>query len=89
MASFMKSKPKPKSKTKRPVKTGPVVSRCRYCRERGAYIDYKDVASLQKMMSSQAKLQSRKRTGNCAFHQRKFQQAAKRARHMALVSYVA
>ena len=82
------ARPKSKSKTKKPLR--PVLpSRCRFCREKIFYIDYKDAATLQRMVSSQAKMLSRKRTGNCAFHQRQAQLAIKRARFMALLPYVA
>ena len=83
--------PAPKSakpKSKKPLRPA-LPSRCRFCREKIFYIDYKDAATLQRMVSSQAKMLSRKRTGNCAFHQRQAQQAIKRARFMALLSYVA
>ena len=79
---------KPKGKPKRALKPS-TASRCRFCRERGAVLDYKEIATLQRMVSAQAKILSRKRTGNCAFHQRRLQQSIKRARYMALLAYVA
>ena len=81
-------KSKAKAKAKRALRPVPV-NRCRFCKELGARIDYKDVATLQRMVSSQAKILSRKRTGNCAFHQRQTQVAVKRARFMAMLGYVA
>jgi len=51
-------------------------------------VDYKDVRTLQKLCTSQGKLFSRKRSGNCAKHQRQFRRAAKRARFLALLPYV-
>ena len=51
-------------------------------------VDYKDVRTLQKLCTSQGKLFSRKRSGNCAKHQRQFRQAAKRARFLALLPYI-
>ncbi len=86
--AFTRPAAKPKAKAKKSFRPA-APARCRFCRERGALIDYKDVATLQRMVSSQSKLLSRKRTGNCAFHQRQFQRAVKRARYMALLSYVA
>jgi ribosomal protein S18 len=50
--------------------------------------DYKDIRTLQKLCTSQGKLFSRKRSGNCAKHQRQFRQAAKRARFLALLPYI-
>jgi small subunit ribosomal protein S18 len=53
------------------------------------YIDYKDTESLRKMISGNGKIQSRKRTGATAMEQRMISRAVKRARHMALLPYVA
>ena len=63
-------------------------SRCRFCREKIDEIDYKDVQTLLKLCTAQQKLFSRKRSGNCAKHQRKAKQAIKRARYLALMPYV-
>lgn len=63
-------------------------ARCRYCREQAESIDYKDLQSLQKLTTGQGKLFSRKRSGNCARHQRQAKQALKRARFMALMPYI-
>lgn len=63
-------------------------NRCRFCRARKRKIDYKDIGDLQKLCTSQAKLFSRKRSGNCARHQRQAKQAVKRARFLGLLSYV-
>ena len=62
-------------------------SRCRFCREGVNYIDYKDLATLQKLSTSQGKIFSRKRSGNCAKHQRMVKLAIKRARFMAFLPY--
>ena len=51
-------------------------------------IDYKDVATLQRLVSAQGKLFSRKRTGLDAECQRRVALALKRARFMALLPYV-
>lgn len=53
------------------------------------YIDYKDTESLKKMLSPNGKILSRRRTGATAMEQRMIAQAIKRARHMALLPYVA
>jgi len=63
-------------------------NRCRFCREKIDEVDYKDVNTLMKLCTGQGKLYSRKRSGNCAFHQRSAKTAIKRARYMALVPYV-
>jgi small subunit ribosomal protein S18 len=51
-------------------------------------VDYKDVAGLKKMCTSQGKVFSRKRSGNCAAFQRAVKDAVKRARFMSLLPYV-
>ena len=63
-------------------------SRCRFCREGIKTIDYKDIHLLQKLTTSQGKLFSRKRSGNCAKCQRNARNAIKRARYLALMPYV-
>ena len=62
--------------------------KCRYCREKGKEIDYKDVAVMSKLVTQHGKLFSRKRSGNCAGCQRKVKKAVKYARFMALLPYV-
>lgn len=61
--------------------------KCRFCREKVRAIDYKDLASLQKMVTSQGKQFSRKRSGNCAKHQRAAIAALKRARFIGLMPF--
>ena len=62
-------------------------SKCRFCREKVTEIDYKDIPALQKLTTQQGKLFSRKRSGNCARHQRSSRRAVKLARFMALMPY--
>lgn len=64
-------------------------AKCRYCREKTKEVDYKDLGSLSKLVSQQGKMFSRKRSGNCAYHQRSYKRAMKRARFLALMPYVA
>ena len=52
------------------------------------YIDYKDTESLKKMISGNGKILSRKRTGATAMEQRMIARAVKRARFLALLTYV-
>lgn len=61
-------------------------TKCRFCRSRVEYVDYKDMHFLQKLVGSQGKLLSKKRSGNCTKHQRSVKIALKRARHMALLA---
>ena len=63
-------------------------AKCRFCREKVTYIDYKDVQTLQKLTTTRGKMLSRKRSGNCAKHQRAAARALKRARFLALMPYV-
>ena len=62
--------------------------RCRFTRARVEDIDYKDIPTLQKMVSQQGKMYGRKRTGTHARFQRKLQRAIKRARFLALLPYM-
>ncbi|MBR1478776.1 MAG: 30S ribosomal protein S18 [Lachnospiraceae bacterium] len=52
-------------------------------------IDYKDAAKLKKFVSERGKILPRRITGNCAKHQRALTVAIKRARHMAIMPYIA
>lgn len=52
-------------------------------------IDYKDVNKLKRYVSERGKILPRRITGNCAKHQRALTVAIKRARHLALMPYVA
>ena len=62
---------------------------CVFCAEKATSIDYKDVARLRKFVSERGKILPRRITGNCAKHQRLLTTAVKRARHVALMAYVA
>ena len=53
------------------------------------YIDYKDTNFLLKFVNEQGKILPRRLTGNSAKFQRKVAQAIKKARHLALLPYVA
>ena len=63
-------------------------NKCRFTRARVREIDYKDIPTLQKMVSAQGKLYGRKRTGTQARFQRKVRVAVKRARFLALLPYM-
>lgn len=62
-------------------------NKCKFCRDGIREIDYKEVNLLSKLCSPQGKIQSRRRTGNCAAHQRQATRAIKRARFIALLPY--
>lgn len=61
---------------------------CYFCVNNVQDIDYKNVNLLRRFISSYSKIVSRKRSGVCAFHQRKLSNAIKRARIMALLPFV-
>jgi small subunit ribosomal protein S18 len=75
---------KRKRKTRRAVDA----TRLRAGRLKLEEIDYKDVATLQRLTSAQGKLFSRKRSGLSAPAQRLVSLAVKRARYLALLPYV-
>lgn len=63
---------------------------CAFCVDRqGGVIDYKNISKLSKYTSERAKILPRRVTGTCTFHQRALTVAIKRARHLALMPYVA
>ncbi len=64
-------------------------TQCRFCRRGDDYVDYKDIETLQKLLTNRGKIYSRKRSGNCSSCQRKVKKAIKRARYMALLPYSA
>lgn len=62
---------------------------CMFCVDRAEKIDYKDIAKLRKCTTERGKILPRRVTGTCAYHQRELTSAIKRARHLALLPYVA
>ena len=62
---------------------------CQFCVDKVKAIDYKDMGRLRPMVTERGKIKSRGQTGTCAAHQRMVAAAIKRARHMALLPYVA
>ena len=60
---------------------------CSFCVDKGAEIDYKDIAKLRRYVSERAKILPRRISGTCAKHQRQLTIAIKRARHIALLPY--
>jgi small subunit ribosomal protein S18 len=61
---------------------------CYFCYSNTQHIDYKDIGTLRRYISSFAKIVPRKRSGVCMEHQRKLSNAIKRARVMALLPFV-
>ena len=62
---------------------------CRFKKYGIKYIDYKDPEFLLKFVNEQGKLLPRRITGTSLKYQRKVSVAVKRARHLALMPYVA
>jgi small subunit ribosomal protein S18 len=62
---------------------------CLFCRDKIEDIDYKDPVSLRPYISDRGKIAPRRKSGACARHQRRLALAIKRARHLALLPYVA
>lgn len=62
---------------------------CRFKKSGIKYIDYKDPNFLLKFVNEQGKLLPRRITGTSLKFQRKISKAVKRARHIALMPYVA
>ncbi len=61
---------------------------CFYCVNNKKAVDYKDVQSLRRFVSSYMKIAPRRRSGLCAFHQRKVAKAIKQARIAGLLGFV-
>ncbi|MDC0515166.1 30S ribosomal protein S18 [Flavobacteriaceae bacterium] len=62
---------------------------CRFKRTGIKYVDYKDPDFLLKFVNEQGKILPRRLTGTSLKYQRKVSVAVKRARHLALMPYVA
>jgi small subunit ribosomal protein S18 len=62
---------------------------CRFKKNRIKYVDYKDPEFLKKFLNEQGKILPRRITGTSLKYQRKVATAIKRARHLALLPYVA
>ncbi|MDD2344688.1 MAG: 30S ribosomal protein S18 [Bacteroidales bacterium] len=68
------------------------VKKKKYCRFKKMgikYIDYKDASFLLRFINEQGKILPRRVTGTSLKYQRKVGQAVKRARHIAVLPYVA
>jgi len=61
---------------------------CYFCRTNVDEIDFKDTQVLKRFVSSYGKIVPRRRSGVCAWHQRKTARAIKRARIMGLLPFV-
>lgn len=62
---------------------------CKFTKAGIQYIDYKDVDTIERFINDQGKILPRRVTGTSAKFQRQLARAIKRARQMALISFVA
>ncbi len=62
---------------------------CAMCENKISFVDYKDFNFLRRFISDRGRIESRRKSGTCAKHQRALAQAIKRARHLALLPYTA
>lgn len=62
---------------------------CSFCVDKIAAVDYKDLPHLRRHLSEWARVDSRRKSGTCARHQRQLSTAVKRARHLALLPFTA
>jgi small subunit ribosomal protein S18 len=62
---------------------------CQFCADKNITIDYKQIDVLRRFVTEEGKIRPRRQTGTCARHQRELAGAIKRARHLALLPYVA
>jgi len=60
---------------------------CYFCKSNIHEIDYKDIQTLRRFISSYSKIVPKKRSGVCNKHQRKLATAIKRARIMSLLPF--
>jgi small subunit ribosomal protein S18 len=60
---------------------------CRFCADKSAVLDYKEVKTLRLFISETGKVTPRRISGTCSKHQRKLAVCIKRARHIALLPY--
>lgn len=88
MTSFFKKSAAPK----KPIPEGPFVKRRKQCPFTASgiqHIDYKDIDTLVQFVTERGKIIPRRITGVSSYYQRQLAKAIKRARHMALLPFVA
>lgn len=71
-----------------PINKKKIDRQCNFCLSNAQAVNYKDTNTLRRYLSSFGKIVARKRSGVCAWHQRKLSNAIKRARFMGLLPYV-
>ncbi len=71
------------------IETTKIKKYCRFKKSGIKYVDYKDPDYLMNFVNEQGKILPRRLTGTSLKYQRKVAVAVKRARHLALMPYVA
>jgi len=61
--------------------------KCAFCGQGIRQVDYKNAKLLNRYINQYAKIETRKRSGNCARHQRMVATAIKRSRIAALMPF--
>jgi len=79
---------KDKKKRKPRAKKTEAPKSCRFTKDDLFEVDYRDIGVIGRFVSSQGKINPRKRSGVSAFYQRQMNIAIKRARYLALLPYV-
>ncbi len=62
---------------------------CAFCADAIVNVDYKQTEVLGRYVNEYGRIRPRRQTGTCARHQRSLALAVKRARHIALLPFVA
>ncbi len=62
---------------------------CIYCTNPKMVVDYKDIGTLRRFVSSYMKIAPRRRSGLCAKHQRQVATEIKKARQACLMPFIA
>ena len=69
----------------KPVLRKPKKKVCQFCKDKTAYVDYKDTALLRKFVSDRGKTRARRATGVSVQEQRAIARAVQNAREVALL----
>lgn len=62
---------------------------CAFCSGALAELDYKNIEFLRRYVTEHGRIRPRRQTGVCAKHQRQLAIEIKRARHIALLPFIA
>jgi len=64
------------------------MKQCFFCSQNLKTVDYRDIETLMRFISNQAKIIDPRHTGVCAKHQRQLARSIKRARILGLLPFV-